>query len=82
MQAFANDRLTLHQTTTFQTNPNQKYLQTTKKKENDSKLKIDFQTEEYIVANGENAGYHHLLLFPQCFENALFSRSLKPGIVW
>ena len=26
---------------------------------------------------GENAGYQHFLLFPQCFQKASFSRSLK-----
>ena len=25
---------------------------------------------EKIVGKGENAGYQHFLLFPQCFENA------------
>ena len=30
----------------------------------------------------ENAGYQHFLYFPQCFQKALSSRSLKVGIVW
>ena len=34
-----------------------------------------------IVGKGENAGYQHFLLFPQCFQKASFSRSLKVGIV-
>ena len=28
----------------------------------------------------ENAGNQHFLLFPQCFQKAAFSRSLKPGL--
>ena len=27
-----------------------------------------FDREENIVRKGENAGYQHFLLFPQCFE--------------
>ena len=34
------------------------------------------------VGKGENAGYQHFLHFPQCFQKALFSKSLKVGIVW
>ena len=37
---------------------------------------------ENIVGKGENAGYQHFLLFPQCFQNASFPGSLKVGIVW
>ena len=37
-----------------------------------------FDTVENIVKKGENAGYQHLLLFPQ-FRNASFSESLKVG---
>ena len=37
---------------------------------------------ENIVGKGENAGYQHFLLFPQCFQKASFSRSLKVEIVW
>ena len=29
-----------------------------------------------------NADYHHFLLFPQCFQKAFFSGSLKVRIVW
>ena len=36
---------------------------------------------ENIVGKGENAGYQHFLLFPQCFQKASFSGSLKDGIV-
>ena len=28
---------------------------------------------ENIVGNGENAGYQHFLLFPQCFQKASIS---------
>ena len=27
-----------------------------------------FDREENIVGKGENAGYQHFLLFPQCFQ--------------
>ena len=37
---------------------------------------------ENIVGNGENAGYQHFLLFPQCFQKPSFSGLLKVGIVW
>ena len=36
---------------------------------------------ENIVGKGENAGYQHFLLFPQCFQKASSSGSLKLGIV-
>ena len=34
---------------------------------------------ENIVGKGENGGF---LLFPQCFQKAFSSDSLKPGITW
>ena len=37
---------------------------------------------ENIAGKGENAGYQHFLLFPQCFQKAYFCVSLKVGIVW
>ena len=37
---------------------------------------------ENIVGKGEYAVYQHFLLFPQCFQRASFSGSLKVGIVW
>ena len=37
---------------------------------------------ENIVEKGENAGYQHFLLFPQCFQKPSPSGSLKFGIVW
>ena len=33
------------------------------------------------VGKGENAGYHHFLLFPQCFQKASSLGLLTPGIV-
>ena len=41
-----------------------------------------FHRVENIVQKGENAGYQHFLLFPQCFQKASFSGSLKVWIVW
>ena len=38
--------------------------------------------EENILGKGENAGYKHFLLFPQCFENASFPGASKGVIVW
>ena len=37
---------------------------------------------ENIVGKGENAGYQHFLIFPQCFQKAFFPGLLKVGIVW
>ena len=37
---------------------------------------------ENIVGKGENAGYQHFLLFPQCFENASFPGVSKGTTVW
>ena len=35
-----------------------------------------------IMGKGENAGYQHFFLFPQCLQKPSFSLSLKVGIVW
>ena len=40
------------------------------------KFNFVFERIENIVGKGENAG------FPQCFQKASFSGSLKVGIVW
>ena len=40
-----------------------------------------FDRVENTVGKGENAGYQHFLLFPQCFQKNSFSGSLKSGIV-
>ena len=37
---------------------------------------------EKIVGKGENAGYQHFLVFPQCFLKLSLSGSLKVRIVW
>ena len=37
---------------------------------------------ENIMGKGENAGYQHFLLFPQCFPMACHMESLKVVIVW
>ena len=37
---------------------------------------------EKIVGKGENAGYQHFLLFPQCFLRLPFVGSSKGGILW
>ena len=34
-----------------------------------------FDRVENIVGKGENAGYQHFVLFPQCFQKAPFSVS-------
>ena len=34
-----------------------------------------FNRVENIVEKGENAGYQHFLLFPQCFQKSCFGKS-------
>ena len=46
------------------------------------KQKFFLELKENIVGKGENAGYQHFLLFPQCFQKVSFSGPLKVGIVW
>ena len=41
-----------------------------------------FDTLENIVGKGENAGYQHFLLVPQCFQRVFYPESLRVGIVW
>ena len=41
-----------------------------------------FDRVENFVGKGENAGYQHFLLFPQCFLNDSSSESSKVWIVW
>ena len=45
-------------------------------------LTFVFDRTENIVGKGENAGYQHFRLFPQCFQKASFSGSVKVGIMW
>ena len=56
--------------------PNEKILDVTKLKAfADDKINVAqkmvsvFDRIENIVGKGENAGYHHFLLFPQCFQD-------------
>ena len=49
---------------------------------NKKNLKYVFGKVENIVGKGEKAGYQRCLLFPQCFQKASVSGSLKVGIVW
>ena len=46
------------------------------------KLKFVLGRVENIVGKGENAGYQHFLLFPQCFQKASYTGSLKVVMVW
>ena len=41
-----------------------------------------FDGIENIAGKRENAGYQHFLLFPQCFQKAHHSGSLKVRTVW
>ena len=68
----------------FNSLPNDKILDATKLKAfaddklNVAKMMISlFDGVENTMGKGENAGYQHFLLFPQCFQEASFSRSLK-----
>ena len=68
---------------------NDKFLEVTKlntftgDKLNIAKMTISFcNTVENTVGKGENAGYQHFLLFPQCFPITFSFGSSKVGIVW
>ena len=39
------------------------------------KLKVVHGPVENIVGKGENAGYQHFLLYPQCFQKSCFLES-------
>ena len=41
-----------------------------------------FDRVENTVGKGENAGYQHFLLFPQCFQKPSSSGSLNVRVVW
>ena len=69
--------------------PNDKILDVSKLKAfADDKMNVArimipvFDRVENIVVKGENAGYQHFLLFPQCFQKVPFTVLLKVGIVW
>ena len=53
-----------------------------KKKKLNKKFKFGLGRIENIVGKGENAGYQHFLLFPQCFQKPSVSGPLEVGIVW
>ena len=42
-------------------------------------MKFELERVENIVGKGENAGYQHFLLFPQCFQKLSFPELLKVG---
>ena len=44
-------------------------------------LEFDLHKVENIMGKGENAGYQHFLLFPQCFQKLSFSGLLKVYVV-
>ena len=46
------------------------------------KMKFCLKRVENIVGKGQNAGYQHFLLFPQCFQKSSISGSFTVGIVW
>ena len=68
--------------------PNEKILDMTKlkafadNKSKGAKMMISlFDRAENTVGKGENAGYQHVLLFPQCFPKLSSVGSLKVEIV-
>ena len=69
--------------------PNHQILDMTKLKAfAEDKLKVDKMTISFLdrVENtegkGQNAGYHHFLLFPHCYLKPCSLRLFKVGIVW
>ena len=64
---------TLYQTTKFLTIPKLKVLADDKLNVAEI-LKFVLEREENIVGKGENAGYHHFLLFSQCFQVFSFAK--------
>ena len=42
-----------------------------------SKLDLGWVKKKNIVGNGENAGYQHFLLYPQCLQNAFYTELLN-----
>ena len=44
------------------------------------KLKFDSGSIGNIMGKGENAGYQHFLLLPQCFQKASCQGCLKSGL--
>ena len=54
------------------------------RRQNKCKPKIEncFKKGRNHSGKRKNAGSQHFLLFPQCFKNASFPKSLKVGTVW
>ena len=69
-QLFINNK-TLNQSK-FKTFADDKIIMT-------QKLKFVLGKVENTVGKGENAGYQHFLLFPQCFQKFSFPGVLKVG---
>ena len=44
-------------------------------------IKLVSHSVENIVGKRENGGYHHFLLFPQCFPKLFVQGLSKPGTV-
>ena len=85
----AHLQLQMDTSTKFNSLPNEKFLDWSKLKAlADNKIKLAEKLKfvlgrvENIVGKGENAGYQHFLLVPQCFQKASISGSLKVGTVW
>ena len=69
--------------------PKDKFLERSKLKAfADDKINVNQKQKFFLgwiestAEKGENAGYHHFLLFPQCFPKPSSLGSLKVGIVW
>ena len=73
----------------FHSLPYKKFLKSTKfqafadnKSDVTTRMISVFIRQETVVGKGDNAGYQHFLLFPQCFHNAYPSGLLKVRILW
>ena len=73
LNSLPNDRIL--DLTKFKAFADDKIIQT-------QKLKFMLERAGNIVGKGENAGYQHFLLFPQCFQKLSLPEVLKVGIVW
>ena len=74
-KAFSINYFTLYQTTNIWTGPKFKEFADDKSKvDKNNDLMISFiDRNENMVRKGENAGYQHFPLFPQCFQKASVS---------
>ena len=86
-KAFTNNRCDLYiMFCSFNPLPNDKFLDWSKlkavaddKSNVAAKLKFVLGRVENIVGKGENAGYQHFLLVPQCFQKASLLGVVKSG---